>query len=201
MKYMDSFKERFQSYPVFTIQDAKVLLSAMGASRGYIHTLLHNLANAGEIVKITRGVYTFHHDVSVVGFAYRPFYYGLHDALSWRNAWEQETNPIVITTRKVRTGVRTFLGRNYLVRRIDRSMFFGIDPIRHGNTWLPVSDVEKTLIDLVYFKEHVPTNVVHDLVQMARPHVLNEYLDILSSHVRERVRRIVADARNLALMA
>lgn len=194
MKYMASFKERFQSYPVFTINDARVLLGSMGASKEYTYTLLHNLRKSREIVKITRGIYTFQKDLSVVGFAFRPFYYGLQDALSWRNAWEQETSPVIITPRKVRSGLRTFLGRNYLVRRIDRSMFFGLDTIKAGDSWIPVSDPEKTLIDFVYFKEHLPRNALEELLQMVSITVLEGYLDIVPDHVKNRVRLLASNS-------
>ncbi|EQD66731.1 transcriptional regulator, partial [mine drainage metagenome] len=81
--------------------------------------------------------------------AFLPFYYGLEDALSLRGFWEQETNPVIITPRKVRNGVRQFDSRNYVVRRIDRKMFFGYTFVNYEEFYIPVSDTEKTLIDLI----------------------------------------------------
>ena len=66
------------------------------------------------------------------GFGFSPFYYGLEDALSLRNVWEQETNPVIITPRTVRVGIRKFEGRHFVVRRIDRSMFFGYTFVDYG---------------------------------------------------------------------
>ena len=86
---------------------------------------MNHLTKKGEIKKITRGAYTFKEEIEVVGFAFSPFYYGLQEALSLRNLWEQEVNPVVITPRKIRQGVRKFLGNNYLIKRVNRSMFFG----------------------------------------------------------------------------
>ncbi|MHA1680022.1 MAG: type IV toxin-antitoxin system AbiEi family antitoxin domain-containing protein [Promethearchaeota archaeon] len=191
---MASFKQKFQSYPTFTIRDVKLYLTSMGASKNYSYTFLHHLINSGRVVKVNRGIYSFHQDISIVGFAFHPFYYGLQDALSWRNLWEQETGPVVITPRKVRSGVRSFLGRNYVIRRIDRAMFFGLDSIRCGEMWLPISDPEKTLIDFIYFKEFLPGDAREELLKIIRLDILQEYLGKIPSHVKSRVLRIVGDA-------
>ena len=191
MKYMKSFKEKFRDYPVFTIKDARLFFEKSGATKQYVYTTIHNLLKSEEIKKITRGIYTFHEDVTVVGFAFSPFYYGLQDALSWRNIWEQEVNPIVVTPRKMRTGVRSFLGRNYLVRHIEKAMFFGIDSLKQGNSWIPVSDPEKTLIDFVYYKEPIPEPVLDELLSTIKIDILNEHLEHVSRSVANRVREIL----------
>lgn len=191
MKYMKRFKEKFRNYPVFTINDVMLFFEKSGATKQYVYTTIHNLLSSEEIKKITRGIYTFHEDITVVGFAFSPFYYGLQDALSWRNIWEQEVNPIVITPRKVRTGVRSFLGRNYLVRHIEKSMFFGLDSIKQGDSWIPVSDQEKTLIDFVYYKELIPEQVVEELLSTINMDNLNDHLEHVSKSVANRVLEMV----------
>jgi predicted transcriptional regulator of viral defense system len=190
MKYQKIFKERFREYPTFTIKDASVLLESLGSTKAYVNTLIHNLIKSGEIKKITKGSYTFHDDVVVIGFGFSPFYYGLQDALSWHNIWEQEVNPVIITPRKVRSGVRAFLGRNYLIRRIERRMFFGFDSMRRDPFWIPVSNPEKTLIDFIYFKEDIPRAALDELLSIIRKDVLEEYLKRIPSFVAHHVMSI-----------
>ena len=116
-----------------------------------------------------------------------PFYYGLQDALSLRNLWEQETNPVIITPRKVRSGLRTFEGRNYIVRWIDRSMFFGFSLMKYGDFFIPVADPEKILIDMVYYREFIPEETKTTLQDSIDRELLSEYLLRLSIPTKKRV--------------
>ena len=187
MKYVAEMRKRFGNSPAFTIDDLKVFLGKRGISGGYLNLLVHNLLSDGEIKRISRGVYTFSEELEVVGFGFRPFYYGLQEALSLRNLWEQETNPVVITPRKVRSGMRVFEGANYRVRRIDRRMFFGFSMMRYKGFWIPVSDLEKTLIDFIYFKEPLSQEVEAEMRKKADGKILREYLKKCPGWVKERV--------------
>ncbi|MEM7816262.1 MAG: hypothetical protein QXN71_04025 [Candidatus Aenigmatarchaeota archaeon] len=100
------------------------------------------------------GYYTIYDDPSVFVYCIKPAYLGLQDAMSFHNLWEQETSPIIITTRKVVPGTRVILGSNVGVRRIQPKHFFGYDYVKWSDGFfLPVSDIEKTSIDMVYFRE------------------------------------------------
>ncbi|MGH2638685.1 MAG: type IV toxin-antitoxin system AbiEi family antitoxin domain-containing protein [Rhabdochlamydiaceae bacterium] len=166
-----------EEYPVFTINDVRMLLKGRGISDGYLHLLLHNLLKNGKITRISKGIYTFHDDAAVVGFGFEPFYYGLEDALRIRHLSGQGTNPTVLTTRTVRQGVRQFKGRNYVVKRIKAEHFFGYDLVKSSGFWLPVSDVEKTVIDTVYFKSQISVELWSNLSKKIDTKKLRGYLD------------------------
>ncbi len=165
MKYLSDVRAILsgQGFSVFSIKDLRIILKARGAGNAYAHTLLHNLSSKGEIIRITRAIYTFHKDVRVVGFAFEPFYYGLEDALSIRGVWEQGANPVIITYRKTRIGPRSFMRRNYSVHRISKKHFFGFELVKYGEMWIPVSDVEKTIIDFAYFGHYLRPDVLRSL--------------------------------------
>ena len=120
MKYMREFRSHFMKKPAFTAREVELFLENRESSPGYYKLVIHNLLYRREIFRITRGVYTFQ-----------------EDALSLRNVWEQETNPVVITPRNVRVGIRQFEGRNFVVRRIDRQMFFGYTYVAYGDFQIP----------------------------------------------------------------
>lgn len=192
MKYVRELREHFREAPAFTLLDLKVFLKAKGISEGYLHVLVHNLLARGELKRIARGVFTFRDDAQVAGFGFTPFYYGLQDALSLRNLWEQESNPVVITPRKVRGGVREFLGRNYLVRRISPAMFFGFEMLRYADFWIPVSDAEKTLIDFAYFKEPLSGEALEGLRKRIDRKKLADYLKRCPRRVKTRMQKLLA---------
>lgn len=187
MKYTDYLREHFANNYVFTISELRVVFSAKKISNEYLRLIIHNLLSSGELKHITKGVYTFSDDVEVVGFAFKPFYYGLQEALSIRNLWEQETNPVVITPRKVRSGLRNFEGRNYLIRRVNRSLFFGFEMQKYGDLWIPVSDIEKTLIDFVYFREPLSRQALKEISRKIDRKKLDSYLKKSPLYMKRKV--------------
>jgi predicted transcriptional regulator of viral defense system len=148
-KYVDKIREYLRRTPVANIGS----ISALTPSREYAYIIVDHLLKRGEIKRITRGYYSVYEEPSLLVYCMRPAYIGLQDAMSFHNLWEQETNPVIITARKVRPGVREVLGQNVWVRRISPEHLFGYDYLTSGDFLLPVSDLEKTLIDMVYFQE------------------------------------------------
>src|SRR3989344_4419880 len=190
MKYMKEFAEHFSGKPVFSISDVKRHFSHKKLSGKYLHTFIHNLRESGKITRITRGIYTFKTDPNAAIFAFSPAYFGLQDALSLKNLWEQETNPVIITTRKIRPGTRTILGAKIIVRRISKKMFFGQETIKSGDMWLQVSDTEKTLIDFAYFNEPLGKETLKNMRKKINTKKLNAYLKRVSERTQKKVRKL-----------
>ena len=187
MKFMKEFIAQFSSKPAFTSYEARNFFTFRHGPEGYYKLVLNNLVKSGRIYRITRGKYSFYDEIQYVGFAFKPFYYGLQDALSIRNLWEQETNPVIITPRRVRSGVRTFLGRNYVIRWIERSMFFGYSLVEYGDFFIPVADTEKILIDMVYYHEFLPEEVKNEILSAVNKKKLQEYILMLPDYMKKRV--------------
>jgi predicted transcriptional regulator of viral defense system len=193
VKYINKIRDNLskQDFPVFTIYDLKSMLAARKANKEYAYMMLHNLAKRNEIIRITRGVYSFHKDVRIVGFAFQPFYYGLEDALTIRKLWEQGSNPVIVTPRRVRNGVRAFSGRNYVLHRISGKHFFGYELLRYGNIWIPVSDTEKTLIDFIYFKHYLRDDVAMKMIKQVDAKKMRSYLKRYDKRTADKVTHLV----------
>ena len=178
MKYAKMFESTFKrvDYPVFTFRDAKLALERKGITGSYLRLMLHKHYASGRIKRITKGVYTFHDDAIVVGFAFQPFYYGLESALSILGVSTQASNNIVMTTRNVRAGIRSFQGRNYRIIRIESRLLFGFSTIKAGDFWAPVSDLEKTVIDMLYFKVPIREELYPELSKKLDKRKFEEYL-------------------------
>ena len=194
MKSVREFRLHFTKKPAFTAREAELFLENRKSSPGYYKLVIHNLLSRREVYRITRGVYTFQEDAQMSGFGFSPFYYGLEDALSLRNVWEQETNPVVITPRKVRVGIRQFEGRNFVVRRIDRQMFFGYTYVAYGDFQIPVSTVEKAFIDFIYYRIELPRELMFAILSRSSRRTINEYLHEipkwLSKKVQEKIEEL-----------
>lgn len=181
--HLNKLRGLLNSTPVFRAKDAEVVVK----NKGYSYLLLHNLAKRGEIKRITKGWYSFQDDPIVSVFCFKPAYIGLQEALSLHGLWEQETNVVIVTTRKVRTGVREILDSNVILRRIEQRYFFGFDYLKYENFFIPVSDIEKTLIDLIYFKEIIGKDVLREIKKRANKEKLKEYLVPFPSRFRKKV--------------
>ena len=195
MKYMREFRSYFMKKPAFTAREVELFLENRESSPGYYKLVIHNLLSRREIYRITRGVYTFQEDAQMSGFGFSPFYYGLEDALSLRNVWEQETNPVVITPRNVRVGIRQFEGRNFVVRRIDRQMFFGYTYVAYGDFHIPVSTVEKTFIDFIYYRIELPRELIFAILSRSSRRKINEYLREIPKWLSKKVQEKIEELR------
>jgi len=182
VKHIQRVREYLRRTPVADLRSISLLLP----DRGYASVVMNHLLTRGEVRRITKGYYTIHSDPSLLVYCLKPAYLGLQDALSFHNLWEQETSPIILTTRRVRVGVREVLGHNAWVRRISPRYFFGYEYLRSGEFLLPVSDVEKTLIDLVYFGE-MREELAEGFRERVNGEKLGRYLRRYRPSFRERV--------------
>src|SRR3989344_6885864 len=109
--YLNKVEELFDKSPVV---DFKSIERIVGKSKNssYAKLLLFNLIKNKTIKKIGTGIYTKHNELSLAVFSFKPAYLGLQTALSYHGVWEQETIPIIITIKKVRRGLRGFMGGN-----------------------------------------------------------------------------------------
>ncbi|MEK6932384.1 MAG: hypothetical protein AABW56_01160 [Nanoarchaeota archaeon] len=175
-KYLIKVKELFTKSPVVDYNSIELIVKYKKNVKQYTKHLIKNLILKGKIKRLTKGYYTRYNDNSISVFAFKPSYLGLQDALSFYNLWEQETIPIIITSRKVRSGVREILDGNVLIRRLNKKYLFGFNYNKQGNFYLPYSDLEKTLIDIIYFKEKVDKKVLNNIKKKINKNKLNSYL-------------------------
>src|SRR3989338_9032928 len=99
-KYLGKIEELFRKSPVVSFSS----IQKYAKNKEYAKQIIHNLLARDKIKRVTKGFYTVSDNPQLSVFCFKPAYFGLQDALSFHNLWEQETVPIIITTRKVRTG-------------------------------------------------------------------------------------------------
>lgn len=159
-------------------------------SDAYSKQIIRNLILKGRVKKLSKGCYTKYDDPSLLVLCFKEAYLGLQDAVSFRGLWEQETIPIILTTAKVRTGIRKVLGSNVLIRKIDKKYFFGFDFNQYSeNIYLPYSDNEKTLIDLFYYNENLSKDVLREFRAVVDVKRLNRYLSRYPKKYRDNFKK------------
>ncbi len=187
-KYLKKINELFARSPVIESLSIQKYIK----NKQYSKLFIHNLLKKGRIKRITKGFYTIHDVPQLAVFCFKPAYFGLQDALSHHDLWEQETIPVILAARKTRTGIRSILGSNVLIRRIDKKFLFGYEYVKQGDFYFPYSDVEKTLIDMIYFKESLSTKTLKKIVRVIDKKKLDKYLASYTKKFRLKVKKIMS---------
>lgn len=184
--YLEKIEALFNKSPIVDFKSVERIIGKTENSN-YAKLLLHNMLKKGKIKKIGKGIYTKHNEISLAVFSFKPAYLGLQSALSHHGIWEQQTIPVIITTKKVRRGIRKLIGGNVLLRNINKKYFFGVEYLEEGSFYLPYSDLEKTLIDMVAFHQKIDNEVIKKIKNKINKQKLLGYLKIYPLKIRERV--------------
>ncbi|MEK6951857.1 MAG: hypothetical protein AABX29_02475 [Nanoarchaeota archaeon] len=185
IKYITDIRKFFEKNKVVDINSLRKFIS--GKKNNYVHLLISNMIKKGEIKRITKGYYTLYEDYTLAVFCFKPSYLGLESALSIHNLWEQETNPVIITTNSIRQGTRKVFGNNILLKRITSKYFFGVEYVKEGDLYVPVSDIEKTFIDMVYFRKGMDKELLSSFKKKIDAEKLKDYLRKYSKKISNMV--------------
>lgn len=191
---------KFSNYSAFTFRDIKIQFKSE-ATEANLSRILSYLKKSGRIYAIRKGIYTTKRDSMMSGFAFKPFYYGMSSALTIRELWDQNSRPEIITTRHVRTSEIKIFGENgnmIFVHHIPVKYFFGFDILEYGLIKVPVSNPEKTLIDLFYYKTRLSIKNYGELLKKVDTKRLAEYLKLYDKHTQKAVLNFIKKYKKLA---
>lgn len=195
VKYVDEVRKFFKESPVVGIASLKKFIPYR--DKRYIYLLISNLLKKKEIKRITKGYYTIYDDASLIVFCFKPAYLGLQNAMSFHNLWGQETNPVVITTNNIRRGLRIIFGRNALLKRVPGKYMFGYEyykyPLENRDIYIPYSDIEKTFVDMVYFKQPLDEETIENFREKIDKKRLGGYLKMYPLKIRKRAMKLLED--------
>ncbi len=189
IKYIKRIREIFNKNPVVQITSLKRLINTP-----YIYTLINYLTKKNEIKRITKGYYSIYDDPSLAVYCFKPSYLGLQDALSIHNLWEQETNVIIISAKKIRPGIRKMLGSKIIIKRISPKYFFGFEHIKLGKFYIPVSDIEKTFIDMIYFKQKINKETLENFKKRINAKKLKRYLKHYPAKIKNKIWKLFKES-------
>lgn len=188
--HLNKVKRLFEKSPVVNFKSIQRIVGK--PKKGdYAKLLISNLIKKNEIKKLGKGVYTKFDDSALAVFVFKPAYLGLQAALSYHGLWEQETIPIILTTKKVRRGIRNAMGSNIFIRHISNKYFFGYEYMLDGDFYLPYSDVEKTFIDMAIFNQKMSKELLVRFKEGINKKKLEIYLKKYSIKFRKKVLKII----------
>ncbi|MBI4015826.1 MAG: hypothetical protein HY362_03870 [Candidatus Aenigmarchaeota archaeon] len=183
IKYIKQIREFLKKTPVATLGDINIDVR----NKNYSYLLVNNMIKRGELNRIKKGFYSLQDDPTLAVFCYRPAYLGLNEALSIHNLWEQETVTIIVTAQKVKHRKVMVFENKVFLHRIKPKYLFGFEMIKQGDFYFPVSDIEKTLIDFVYFNQYLDKETIREFRKRIDREKLNDYLKSYPAILRKRV--------------
>lgn len=186
-KYRKDILALFAKSPVVHISSLARIITSRKQVTQYVKRSVHSLRRQGKIQQLTKGWYTTRDDITLAVFCFQPAYFGLQDALRFHRLWEQETIPVIVTMKQARPGIRTVLGKNVLLRRIEKKYFFGLVHDYQQDVAVPYSDLEKTFIDFFYFRERLRDDVFSLFLKKMDRKKLRTYLQYYPKRFREHV--------------
>lgn len=197
---VNELASKFRTYPAFTYREAKIYLDGIGVNTKNLARIISYLKKTGKIGSLGKGVYTYNKDSPVIGFGYSPFYYGLLYAMSIREFWTQDSRPELVTIRQVRrTQLKTPDEKVvFFTHHISADRFFGFDFIKYGEFTVPVSDAEKTLIDLFYFRVRLPLQEYSRVLKSVNVTKLRKYISKYDTKTGTAVLKFVNKYKRLA---
>ena len=192
IKHLDRIEEFIDKTKAFSVKDIKRFLISNRANPNYAYTILHILKKKGKIYRIVKGYYSKYDDPMVITYCIKPSYIGLENALSLHGLWEQETNVILITPRRLRFGIRKVLGANVVIHHISKEHFFGYEYMDYYDLKIPVSDTEKTFIDWIYYYDEIDKDLLELFDKKINRKRLKEYLKNYDNRFAKKVQDILS---------
>ena len=190
-KYQKILEVLLKKSPIVSFDSVERLVKNKKNVKQYAKHIVRNLIIKNKLKRLIPGFYSIHDDPSLAVFCFKPAYLGLQSSLSSYDLWEQETIPVIITSKKVRQGVRKVNSMNVLIRRIDKKYVFGIEYKKEGGFYFPYSDIEKTFIDMIYFRENISKEILAEIKRKIDKKKLNAYLKNYNQRFRKKVLKVI----------
>ncbi len=190
-KYLNEVESLFKKSPVVDFKSIERIVGKKSKKNNYAKLLIHGLLKKNKIKKLAKGYYSMHNESTLAVFCFKPAYLGLQASLSIHGLWEQEGIPVILTTKKVRIGIRKIMGSNVLIRNIAKKYFFGFEYLKENDFFFPYSDIEKTFIDMVVYKQKISSEVLHEIKKKITYNKIKEYLKHYPNMIKNKVWKLL----------
>jgi predicted transcriptional regulator of viral defense system len=142
---------RQRGITLFSPQDLRHLL---GASETSVRFLLTRATKRGDVLKLRRELYTLPDqpasDLEIANRLYYPSYVSFEYALAYYHLIPESVYEVTSATPRTSRHFEV-LGKGFTYRRIRRAAFTGYRPERVGGHVVLIAELEKALVDSLYF--------------------------------------------------
>ncbi len=171
-------KLRELNLEIFTLND---IIKITGQKRTIAKNKLSLLAKQQKIYRVKRGYYSLSKIESKFQLQkiYKDTYISLYSSLEYYESTTQRYNNLDLITKKVLYDT-TIDGTAINFHKVKNSLFFGYKKIMVNNTEAFISNIEKTIIDCLYFSSKVHLS---EVVQFIKKYWKKINLELLEEYL------------------
>lgn len=168
---------------IFTLND---LVKITNQKKSVVQSKLTILVKQNKIQRIKKGYYSLNRIENKFQLqkAFKETYIGLQSALEYYGSTTQRFNNLDLITKKT-LNKQELTEVKIEFHKVKKKMFFGYKKQVINNTETFISNIEKTIIDCVYFNSKVYLTDVVDFIKKYKKEIntdiLNHYLSKISS--------------------
>jgi len=168
---------------IFTLND---LIKITNQKKSVVQSKLTLLVKQKKIHRIKKGYYSLNRIENKFQLqkVFKETYVGLHSALEFYESTTQRFNNLDLITENILNEQKVLNTKIYF-HKVKNEMFFGFKKELVNNTEIFISNIEKTIIDCIYFNSKVYLTDVVDFVKKYKDQIniklLKTYLDKINS--------------------
>jgi len=168
---------------VFSLNE---LARIIGKSKNIAGVYANRMCKKKLLYKIEKNKFSVSEDVFVISSQLIfPSYLGLTTSLYFQDFMPQIIDKIYVITSKQKKKIKVF-GTDIIFIKIKPKLLFGYKKIKKTDSFIFISDLEKTIIDCLLYPRYCRLNILLDLLKKADINNLKYYLSLLNS---ERINR------------
>jgi len=162
-----------QERVVFSLND---LSKITGQSKKIMTVYVNRMCKKNLLFKIKKNSYSISDDVFVVASQlYFPSYLGLSTSLYLNNILSQVVDKIYVVYPRQKKKLKIF-GTEIVFFKLNPKLLFGYKKIKKEDSFIFISDIEKTLIDYLLLNNKLDVELIKDILVKSDILKLEEYL-------------------------
>jgi predicted transcriptional regulator of viral defense system len=180
-----SMKTKFEElgFEIFTLNDA---IKLTNQNEDVVKNKLSRLIKQKKIYSLKKMYYSFKkiNNKFKLQKTFNDTYIGLYSALEYYESTTQRFNNLDLITKKLKNSQKI---NDFEINfhKVKKNMFFGYKKYLIENTEIFVSNIEKTIIDCVYFSNKIYLSETLNFIKKNKKNIdvnlLKEYLDKINS--------------------
>lgn len=165
--------ERFK-LELFSVND---IVKVTNLSKSVVRNKLSLLEKQQKIYRIKKGHYSLNkiENKFLLQKAFKETYIGLHSALEYYGSTTQRFTNLDLITKKLKHNQKV-QDTEIDFHKVKEELFFGYKKIHINNTEVFISNIEKTLIDCIYFSNKLYLTEIQEFIRKYKEEINKEVL-------------------------
>ncbi|HIH32416.1 TPA: hypothetical protein HA235_06955 [Candidatus Woesearchaeota archaeon] len=202
MNFLELQKELQElNLDIFTIDDA---IKITGQSKNVVKTKLALLAKQSKIFRLKKGYYSINNinNKFKLQKIFNNTYISLHSALEYYESTTQRFNNLDLISKNILDSKKT-CDIAIQFHKVKNRFFFGFEKAMIDNTEIFISNIEKTIIDCIYFSSKIYLSEINKFIKKYKnrinKEIIIEYLNRIGSSALNKRTGYLLETNNIVL--